>query len=222
MADTTSMNDSILHGYYRSSAAFRVRIALHLKNIPYENRTYRLRDGEQRGSSYLRLNAQGLVPTLEIDDLVLTQSLAIIEYLDETRPEPPLRPSDARDRARVNALAQLVACDIHPIDNLRVLHYLRAEFQRSDEDVRKWYNHWIANGFEAFEAQIAPGYRRGNFCWGKQPTIADICLIPQTYNARNYALDLSRFPTIQSVVGTAMEHPAFHRALPENQPDAPA
>jgi maleylacetoacetate isomerase len=219
-AEMSSGSDPVLHGYYRSSAAFRVRIALHLKNIPYRNVTYRLRDGEQRAPSYLLVNAQGLVPSLEIDDIVLTQSLAIIEYLDETRPAPPLRPRNPQDRAHVNALAQLIACDIHPIDNLRVLRYLRHEFQRTEEDIQKWYNHWIARGFEAFESRLAPGYKPGNFCWGEQPTIADICLIPQAYNARNYALDMSRYPTIQAVVATALQHPAFSQASPENQPDA--
>jgi maleylpyruvate isomerase len=213
------MTEPVLHGYYRSSAAFRVRIALNLKNIRYRNVPYRLRDGEQRSDSYLLINAQGLVPTLEIDEVAMTQSLAIIEYLDETRETPPLRPAHPKDRAQVNSLAQLIACDIHPIDNLRVLKYLRTQLQRREEEVREWYNHWIASGFDALEARIASGYKPGNFCWGDRPTIADICLIPQAYNARNYALDLSAYPTIQAVVRTAMENPAFSLATPENQPD---
>jgi maleylacetoacetate isomerase len=215
------MTGTVLHGYHRSSAAFRVRIALNLKQIGYENRTYNLRRGEQRASSYLKLNAQGLVPTLEIDGLSLTQSLAIIEYLDSTRPEPLLRPKLPRDRAHVDALAQLIACDIHPIDNLRVLQFLRTEFKRSEEDIRHWYHHWIKTGFEALESQIAPGYKPGNFCWGEQPTMADICLIPQVCNAVNYSLDLERYPTIQAVYRTAMGSAAFTQALPERQPDAP-
>jgi len=214
------MTHPVLHGYHRSSATFRVRIALNLKNIRYRNVTYRLRDGEQRSASYLLTNAQGLVPTLEIDDVMMTQSLAIIEYLDETRPTPPLRPSNARDRAHVNSLAQLIACDIHPIDNLRVLQYLRTKLRQSEHDVREWYNHWIASGFDALESRIASGHRLGHFCWGDRPTIADICLIPQVCNARNYALDLSPYPTIQAVVRTAMENPAFSSATPENQPDS--
>jgi maleylacetoacetate isomerase len=214
------MTEVVLHGYHRSSAAFRVRIALNLKNIGYENRTHHLRRGEQRAPSYLKLNAQGLVPTLEIDGLALTQSLAIIDYLDNTRPEPSLRPTLPKDRARVNALAQLIACDIHPIDNLRVLQFLRTEFKHPEEDIRNWYRHWIETGFEAFESQIAPVYKPGNFCWGKQPTVADICLIPQVINALNHSLDLERYPTIQAVVRTAMESTAFTRALPERQPDA--
>src|ERR1700737_5398109 len=137
------MTEVVLHGYHRSSAAFRVRIALNLKHIQYENRTYHLRRGEQRAPSYLKLNAQGLVPTLEIDGLALTQSLAIIDYLDDTRPEPLLRPRLLKDRERVSALAQLIGCDIHPINNLRVLQFLRAEFEHTEEDIRRWYCHWI-------------------------------------------------------------------------------
>jgi maleylacetoacetate isomerase len=214
------MTEAVLHGYHRSSAAFRVRIALNLKRIGYENRTYNLRHGEQHAVSYLKLNAQGLVPTLEIDGLALTQSLAIIDYLDNTRPEPPLRPKLPKDRARVDALAQLIACDIHPIDNLRVLQFLRTEFKHPEEDIRHWYHHWIKTGFEAFESQIAPGYKPGSFCWLEQPTVADICLIPQVINALNHSLDLEQYPAIQAVFRTAMESTAFTQALPERQPDA--
>jgi maleylacetoacetate isomerase len=214
------MIEAVLHGYHRSSAAFRVRIALNLKHIGYENRSYNLRRGEQRATSYLKLNPQGLVPALEIDDLFLTQSLAIIDYLDNTRGEPSLHPTRAKDRAHVDALAQLIACDIHPIDNLRVLQFLRTEFKHPEEDIRHWYLHWIKTGFEAFESRIAPMYQPGDFCCGRQPTVADVCLIPQVVNALNYSLDLEPYPTIRAVFRTAMESTAFTQALPEGQPDA--
>lgn len=214
------MTAVVLHGYHRSSASFRVRIALNLRQIEYENRPYHLRRGEQRDSAYLKVNPQGLVPTLEIDGLFLTQSLAIIDYLDNTRGGPSLHPTLPKDRAQVDALAQLIVCDIHPIDNLRVLQFLRTEFKHPEADIRHWYHHWIKTGFEAFEARIAPAYRPGNYCWGEQPTVADVCLIPQVVNALTYSLDLEPYPTIQAVFRTAMEAAAFTKALPENQSDA--
>jgi maleylacetoacetate isomerase len=211
---------AILHGYYRSSAAFRVRIALNLKNIDYDSVPHHLRRNEQRAADYLRLNPQGLVPTLEIGGLVLSQSLAIIEYLDETMPSPPLLPTDPAGRARVRALAQVVACDIHPVDNLRVLRYLRRSLGHDETAVQTWYNHWIAEGFAAFEAMLAGSNQTGRFCHADAPTVADICLVPQVVNSQNYKLDLQPYPTIRRVYEACMALPAFERALPGNQPDA--
>lgn len=209
----------ILHGYFRSAAAFRVRIALNLKGSAVEHRYVHLRKGEQRAERYLALNPQGLVPSLDVDGIVLTQSLAIIEYLDETHPEPPLLPSDAIARARVRSLAQTVACDIHPIDNLRVLSYLRAPLGHSDEEVNAWYNHWIAVGFDAIEARLAEP-ATGRFCHGDAPTLADICLIPQVANATRFGLDLSPYARIRAVYDAALTLPAFADAMPAQQADA--
>ncbi len=209
-----------LHGYYRSSAAFRVRIALNLKGLAYRQVPHHLRKGEQRSPDYLALNPQGLVPALTIDGLLLTQSLAIIDYLDETRGTPPLLPQAPADRALVRAMAQLVACDIHPIDNLRVLTYLRGVLDQDEAAVKAWYNHWIATGFAALEAVLARDPRCGRFCFGDAPGLADICLVPQVVNAGNYHLDLVPYPTIQRIFAACMAHPAFAAAHPARQPDA--
>lgn len=181
----------ILHGYYRSSASFRVRVALNLKAIAYEDVFHHLRRGEQRAPDYLKLNHQGLVPTLNIDGQVLIQSLSILDYLDETRPDPPLLPTDPAGRARVRAIAQIVACDIHPIDNLRVLNYLRKTLQQPEDAIKDWYNRWIADGFSAIEAMLAASPETGRFCHGDNITMADICLVPQVINARNFDLDMT-------------------------------
>jgi maleylacetoacetate isomerase len=209
-----------LHGYYRSSAAFRVRAALALKGIAYELVPHHLRKGEQRAPDYLALQPQGFVPTLEIDGHVLIQSMAIIEYLDATRHEPPLLPRDEPGRARVRALAQLVACDIHPVDNLRVLNRLRRELGQDEAIVAAWYNHWIAEGFEALERLLAGSPDTGRFCHGDAPGLADLCLVPQVVNARNFKLDLAPYPTIRRIFDTCLELPAFEQAMPHNQPDA--
>lgn len=209
----------VLHGYYRSSAAFRVRIALALKGVEAQNIFHHLRRGEQRADGYLALNPQGLVPTLEIDGTGLTQSLAIIEYLDETISGVCLLPRDAMGRARVRSLAQTVACDIHPIDNLRVLNYLRNDLGQDEDAVRKWFNHWIAVGFDAIELQLA-GPHSGKFMYGDTPTIADICLVPQVLNASNFKLDLTPYPRIRAIYDQAMLMPAFAKSAPSQQPDA--
>ncbi len=215
------MTDTVtLHGYFRSSAAFRVRIALNVKGIAYTSVAHHLRRDEQRAPDYLRLNPQGLVPTLEIDGRVLHQSLAIIEYLDEMRPGPKLLPPDPTGRARVRALAQIPACDIHPIDNLRVLRYLRDPMGQDQAAVQLWYNHWIVEGFAALEAMLAGSAETGRFCHGDSPSLADACLVPQVVNSRNYQLDLAPYPTVRRVFDAAMALPAFERALPANQPDA--
>lgn len=210
----------ILHGYYRSSAAFRVRIALNLKGLGYEPVAHHLRHGGQRLPEYLALNPQGLVPALETGGAVLTQSLAIVEYLDEAHPEPALLPPGALDRAYVRGLAQIVACDIHPIDNLRVLQYLRGPLARPEDEVRAWYNHWIALGFEALEARLAGDPRTGRFCFGDAPGLADICLVPQVVNAGTFALDLAPYPVIRRIFDACMAIDAFAAAHPKRQPDA--
>ena len=211
-----------LHGYFRSSAAFRVRIALNLKGLPYENAFVHLRRGEQRGAGFVGLNPQGLVPALEDGGHVLTQSLAIIEYLDETRPTPPLLPASPADRARVRALAQVVACDIHPIDNLRVLQYLQKELKADEAAVGRWFNHWIALGFTGLESMLARDKATGRFCHGDTPGLADICLVPQVFNSKRYSLDLAPYPTIRRIYEACMAHPAFDAAQPSKQPDAEA
>ncbi len=209
-----------LHGYYRSSAAFRVRAALALKGIAFELVPHHLRKGEQRDPGYMHLQPQGLVPALEIDGQVLIQSMAIIEYLDATRPEPPLLPPDEAGRARVRALAQLVCCDIHPVDNLRVLRRLRQDLGQDEAQVGAWYNHWIAEGFDALETLLADSPHTGRFCHGDTPGLADLCLVPQVVNSYNFKLDLTPYPTIRRVFDACLELPAFERALPQNQPDA--
>jgi maleylacetoacetate isomerase len=209
-----------LHGYYRSSASFRVRIALNLKGLEATQVSHHLRRNEQRAPDYLALNPQGFVPTLATDDgLMLVQSLAIIEYLDEVHPAPALLPADPAGRARVRALADVIACDIHPIDNLRVLRYLRTELGQDEAAVQRWYNHWIAEGFAALEPMLAAG-PPGRFCHGDSPGLADICLVPQVVNSQNYKLDLSPYPTISRIFETCMAHEAFANAMPQRQPDA--
>jgi maleylpyruvate isomerase len=211
-----------LYGYFRSSAAFRVRIALNLKQLDYEQVAIHLRRNDQTRPDYLGVNPQGLVPTLEDGGITLIQSLAIIEYLDETRPEPPLLPKAPAERARVRALAQIVACDIHPINNLRVLRYLMRNFDRDENAVAAWYNHWIAAGFAAFERLVAHDPATGAFCHGDLPGLADIALAPQVVNAERYNLDLSPYPTIERIFAACMKLDAFAAAHPDNQPDREA
>ena len=209
-----------LYGYFRSSAAFRVRIALNLKKLNYESAFIHLRRGDQRQPGFLDINPQGLVPALEVDDTLLIQSLPIIEYLDETYPEPPLLPSDAKGRARVRALAAMVACDIHPINNLRVLRYLLRPLGQDEAAVETWYNHWIAEGFGALERLLAEGDRTGRFCHGDTPGLADIVLVPQVFNANRYqSLDLTPYPTIVRIYQTCLGIDAFAAAHPDRQPD---
>jgi maleylpyruvate isomerase len=214
--------DFVVYGYFRSSAAFRVRIALNLKGIvPEWKFVHLLKDGgQQHAPGYKAVNPQELVPTLVHDGHTIGQSLAIIEYLDEVQPEPPVLPRDAAGRARVRQLADMVACDIHPVNNLRVLLYLRDEFDASEEKRAAWQRHWISLGFAAIETLLAGSKQTGTFCHGDTPTLADICLIPQLANARRVALDLSPYPTILRIEQTALAHPAFAAALPSAQPDA--
>ncbi len=208
-----------LFGYFRSSAAFRVRIALNLKGLAYEDAFIHLRRGDQRGDAYRAINPQGLVPALEVDGDTLTQSMAIVEYLDETHPEPPFLPPDPAGRARVRALAAIVACDIHPINNLRVLRYLSRPLGHDQAAIETWYNHWITTGFEALERLLAADRRTGDFCDGARPGLADIALAPQAFNSERYRLDLSPYPTIARIYANCMKLDAFARAHPSNQPD---
>jgi len=209
-----------LYGFFRSSAAFRVRIALNLKQLDYDQAFIHLRRGDQSQPAYLGVNPQGLVPALEIDGETLIQSLPIVEYLDETHPEPPLLPADAAGRARVRALAAVVACDIHPINNLRVLRYLMRPLGHDQAAVEAWYNHWIDEGFRALEGMLAGDRRTGRFCHGDQPGLADIALVPQVVNSQRYQLDLAPYPTIARIYETCMKLDAFAAAHPERQPDS--
>lgn len=205
--------------YFRSSAAFRTRIALNLKGLKPEAVFVHLRKGEQNARSYTALNPQALVPTLVHDGNPIGGSLAIVEYLDEIVAEPALLPKDALGRARVRQIAYAVACDIHPINNLRVLNYLRAELAQPEEKVQEWAKHWMHLGFAAIETLLARSKQTGKFCHGDTPTLADICLIPQLANARGAKLDLLAYPTLRRIEKTAYEMDAFTEALPKFQPD---
>jgi len=207
-----------LYGYFRSSAAYRVRIALNLKGLAYENAFVHLRKGEQRAPDYVKLNPQGLVPTLLDGDLALGQSLAILEYLEEVHPKPALLPRDPAARARVRALALAVACDIHPLNNLKILQYLQKELGLDEAARNAWYHRWVHDGFAAIEAQLG-GAETGRFCHGDQPGMADLCLVPQVFNAERLKVDLAPYPTIRRIVAEARALPAFAQAAPEAQPD---
>lgn len=203
----------ILHDYYRSSAAYRVRIALNLKQVDYERRPVNLLESEQKSDDYRALNPQGLVPALEIDGKTLVQSLAILTYLDFRYPSQPLLPALAAERAHVLALSLLVACDIHPLNNLRVLKYLKDELSHSQEEADRWYAHWIGEGLPALEAMAAP--RAGNFLFGNAPTAADVCLVPQLYNARRFNVPLDDYPTLLRAEENANKLDAFAAAHPD-------
>jgi maleylacetoacetate isomerase len=208
-----------LYSYFRSSAAFRVRIALNLKQLDYETIAIHLRRNDQSKPDYRGVNPQGLVPALEDGGQTLTQSLAIIEYLDEIHPQPPLLPKGPADRARVRALADVVACDIHPINNLRVLRYLTHQLGHDGAAIGKWYNHWIAAGFQALEPLVAQDRRTGSCCHGDSPGLADIALVPQIVNAERYQLDLTPYPTLTRIYENCMRLEPFIAAHPNNQPD---
>ncbi|HEV2044058.1 MAG TPA: maleylacetoacetate isomerase [Sphingomicrobium sp.] len=207
------MTRPLLHDYYRSSAAYRVRIALNLKGIDYDRHSVNLAEGAQKGAAYRALNPQGFVPMLEIDGLKLTQSLSIAVYLDQKYPDPPLMPRDPADGAHVRALALTVACDIHPLNNLRVLKYLSGELGASEDQCDAWYAHWVAEGLAALEALAAP--RAGAFLFGDSPSLADVCLVPQLYNARRFAVPISPYPALRRADESASAHPAFAAAHPD-------
>ncbi len=211
-----------LFHYFRSSASYRVRIALNLKGLPHDLQSVHLvrQGGEQLQQAFRDINPDGLVPALIEQDQILTQSLAIIEYLDETFPEPPLLPGSAFDRAFVRAISLQIACDIHPINNLRVLRYLVNELKVSEEDKNRWYRHWCELGLAALEQTLVRDSRVGRFCFGDSPTLADCCLVPQIYNANRLKCDLSGMPTLLRINQTCLELPAFADARPEQQPDA--
>src|SRR5512143_1788514 len=215
-------NDFALYGYFRSSAAFRARIALNLKGIKPELRfVHLLKDGgQQHMVEYKALNPQELIPALVHDGHLITQSLAIMEYLDEIVPEPSILPKDALGRARVREIAYVIACDIHPVNNLRVNQYLKATFDADGDTQVAWQRHWITVGFDALEKMLSLSKDTGVYCHGDRPTIADICLIPQCANARRVKLDIATWPTIARIETHALHHPAFDAAHPKNQPDA--
>jgi maleylacetoacetate isomerase/maleylpyruvate isomerase len=209
-----------LYTYFRSSASFRVRIALNLKGMGYEASSVHLPKGEHRAATYSKVNPQALTPTLELDDgEQLAQSLAIIEYLDEVHPQPPLLPKDAKGRARVRSLSLLIACEIHPLNNLRTLQYLKRALGQSEDQVNAWYRHWVADGLAKFEADLARG-GTGKFCHGDSATMADCCLVPQIFNAKRYQCDLAPYPVTMRIFDECMKLEAFDRAQPSTQPDA--
>ena len=213
-----------LYSYFRSSASYRVRIALNLKGLPYEVIPIHLlrNGGEQLTPEYRQLNPDGLVPTLieEQSSAVLTQSLAIIEYLEETHPRIPLLPQDALDRAYVRGIAMSIACDIHPLNNLRVLRYLVRQLNVSEDEKNAWYRHWCEQGLAALETMLAKDKRVGDFCYGNTPSLADCCLIPQIANAQRLNCDLSRMPTLNRINAACLVLDAFAQAAPSQQPDA--
>lgn len=211
-----------LYNYFRSSASFRVRIALAIKGVPYEYLPVHIAKGEHRQAAFSDLSLEGLVPLLELDDGTrLTQSMAIIEYLEDMQPAPALLPADPLGRARVRALSQIVACEIHPINNLRVLKYLTKELKVEEEAKNTWYRHWVRDGLEAFERQLAAG-PASLYCHGDTPTMADCCLVPQIFNAQRFKTPLDGLPKTMAVFDACMSLPAFQTAQPSACPDAEA
>jgi maleylacetoacetate isomerase/maleylpyruvate isomerase len=209
-----------LYTYFRSSAAFRVRIALNLKGLSYEPISKAFAKKEHRAPEYLAVNPQGLIPALDDDGAVFSQSLAIVEYLDEKYPQPAFLPSDPASRARVRSMALAIACDIHPLNNLRVLNYLRKELAQNDDGVNTWYRHWVTEGFRGLEVQAREFSAAKRYCFGDAVSLADICLVPQMYNARRFETDLTAFPTLVAISTHLESLAAFDNARPEVQTDA--
>jgi maleylacetoacetate isomerase len=208
----------ILYGYPLSSASYRVRIALGLKRLQFTSIPLDLRSGEQRLEGYLRINSQGFVPALALDGgTVLTQSAAIIEYLDEVHADPPLLPAGPLARARVRALSQAITCDVHPLNNLRVLQYLEKDLGHDKTLRDAWYRHWVRMGFDAIERRLVRDAETGRFCHGDAPTLADVCLVPQVFNARRFAVDLGPYPRIVGIDAACRELPEFQAAAPDRQ-----
>ncbi|MBZ9698855.1 maleylacetoacetate isomerase [Mesorhizobium sp. ESP6-5] len=215
------MSDIVLHNYFRSSTSHRVRIALEMKGVGYDYIPHHLRHGEHLEAAYLAVNPQGLVPALIWSDgMLLTQSLAIIEFLDETIPEPPLLPKDPPSRARVRMLAQMIACDIHPVNNLRVLTSLRTLFGAGDQDVANWFRHWVNEGFGPLEKLLTASPETGTFCHGEAAGLADICLAAQVTSNARFGVDMTPYPTIARINAACVALPAFQKAAPQNQIDA--
>jgi maleylpyruvate isomerase len=209
-----------LYTYFRSSAAYRVRIALNLKGIAYDAVPIDLRPGAHRQPDYLARNPQGLIPALEVAGSVIGQSMAIIEYLEETHPQPPLLPGSPLDRARVRSMALAVACDMHPLNNLRVLNYLRSPLGQDEAAVDTWYRHWIAAGFRGLEEEAKRSSGDGRHLFGASVTLADVFLVPQMFNARRFNCNLEPFPTLRAICAHLEALPEFDRAAPNAQPDA--
>lgn len=215
------MTDLVLHNYFRSSTSVRVRVALNLKQLDYYYTSYALLDKAHKTQEYLALNPQGLVPSLQLSpDKILTQSLAIIEYLDEAYPQPPLLPPDAWGRARVRSLALMIACEIHPLNNLSVLNALRTRFGADDAAVAEWFASWVHRTFEPFEARLVNESATGTFCHGDQPSIADICLYAQVLNNQRFKVDMEPYPRIREIHARCEAVEAFAKAHPMQQPDA--
>lgn len=209
-----------MYGFFRSGTSHRTRIVLNLKQIDYELLPISVMKNEHKQASFKAINPQGFVPVLAINDQLLIQSPAIIEWLEESHPEHPLLPSDALGRAKVRALAAVVGCDIHPINNKRILDYLRQVLKLDDQQVEQWCQHWIDEGFSALETLLAADENRGDFCYGQQPTLADAYLIPQVDSSKRFHVDLSKYPNIQRIYDACMALPAFQAAAPMKQPDA--
>lgn len=215
------MSRVVLHNYFRSSTSYRVRIALNLKRIDYDYFAHLLRHGGQHSPEFLAVNPQGLVPALIwTDGTIITQSLAICEFLDETIPDPALLPPDPAGRARVRALAQMIACEIHPVNNLRVLNDLRSRFGADDHAIADWFRHWVRETFEPLESILASDTQTGRFCHGEKPGLADICLVAQVANNARFKVDMSPYPTITRINAACLELAAFADAAPDTQPDA--
>jgi maleylpyruvate isomerase len=209
-----------LYDYFRSSAAFRVRIALRLKGLDYQSIPKLFATNEHRTPGYLALNPQGLIPALAVDGTTISQSLAIIEYLNDMHPQPPLLPEEPLARAQVRSMALAIACDIHPLNNLRVLNYLRERLGQDEDGVNTWYRHWVSEGFRGLEQQVARHSSARRHCFGDSLSLADVCLVPQIYNARRFNVDLTPFPTLVAISTHLESLPAFALARPEAQPDA--
>ena len=215
------MGNIVLHGYFRSSTSFRARMALNLKGVHYDQVTLHLRKGEQKSADYLAVNPQGLVPSLVWSDgTVITQSMAIMEFLDEMIPEPPLMPADPAGRARVRSILQMIGCDIHPVNNLRVLKAIQDRFGADENAVRDWFAHWVQETFRPLEQMLADSPQTGRFVQGDQVTLADLALVSQVVNNRRFEVPMAPYPTLQAIYERTIELPAVQQALPANQPDA--